>query len=780
MPHLELQLAEATTVFCSYQVQLYANISKSSNTVFQPTNSFIAQDSMVMAARLETGGAAFRQSSSQALAPAALGSAVHTLQGLFVSSFPRGTSVISVEWRTVVSGQGQWGTVASNGISLTRQLICKAKDDTQHHFTLRTEILRSSLHWKLIPGLQRVLVPSNSLSRLKFGVLVRPLPAQAADLSKSAISMRVSVGGVPISSSAAYYRSVTRSVTTGFLRGEALLSATNSSRIVELQFRTKGGNAWLMDSSMFGGYGGASGFIIEPSLSGQSSSIQPALQPLPASNAWQQVHGGIRTFTTKSEAFVDVSYSLNLLKYGNPSQGVWQWTSWGSIQIAIEVDGELQAGSLMTVGSRVKSALSVTGQTAVRLAAGSHTATVKWRPTENATEYWAAIRLAMSKYAGASVTSAIVDVENAAPVVRFAHDSIIRVFEDQRILPGLGVRVSDKSSLWAPLMHIRVTLVSQNCSLATNSKSVQHRVSSNMAEYRGTLSEVNEFLETLRCHPAQHFHGNATVNITAHDLGNIGSGGEMQHSALLSFWFLPVNDPVQLSVPRTLTANENGTVRIRGIELNDADVEPTAQFKAMLTLHPTNGVIVSSTEALLQAAQMGVTVLRSDSSISLEGPLGLLAEVSNNLLFQPCELCNNWNSEFSLEVVASDLGNFGRAPTSAFFDPGTNNPSVQRLAATQAIERISISIIPVNNAPQVDEFSSFEASTDGLLVMLNLDATSNQALTLEASSIRVELNRSTTHTIYSRRFSGASRTNGTASASTNSKLCLLARLSCAV
>ncbi len=742
MPRVSVGLQHPETLFCTYSAQFFANITSSKNTAFQPQSSLVEQDTLYIATRLLASGKPMRQSASQASAATALGASVYTVAGAFVQEFQAEMLSIALQWKTVApGGRNHWSTSALDGTSLTRSLVCKVQSNVQHHFTLETELLRASSKWQPLPGLQRILPPFEKPSHLRFGILLRPLPFQSRDLSQAAISVRVLLDGTPLVGAAAYYRSVTRSLTLGFLQGEGVLGSFNRSKTLSLQYATKGRNSWLMDSSMFEGFGGSSGFTLEPAQAVVGSTLQSRLTLPSNTSGWHSVNGGLQSVTIPVASFMDLSFSVNLLKFGDPSSGVWNWREWGYIQLALFVDGELHPESVTTAGSTVKTAFSVRGRSTARLAAGGHAIQVKWRPSDEATNFWSAIHLSMRSYAAASIVTAVVNVVNEAPKIRFSEGSLINVFEDQGAWPSFGARVTDRSSRWMPEMEIELQVSTKNCSLTKIDPEVRKLFeetkslveSASVVSVRGTLQSVNAVLAGFRCVPEPNFHGNATVQLFVNDLGNVGRGGGLQAQETLTFVFHPVNDPIRVTAPGSLAMRENGTLTLKGIAILDHDATYYEEMEVSLNLSPKHGTLQWSLETSQQAKQLDVELKHHGLDVALTGQPRHVSHIVNQIQFRPCEFCNDLNTACSLKYVATDLSSFGRSESNAFFDSGTNSPSLEQKTPTFSSGNIVINVTAVNNRPELSSAQSIEVDVRDLLILQDMNKDQHLGLGVELS-----------------------------------------------
>ncbi len=168
----------------------------------------------------------------------------------------------------------------------------------------------------------------------------------------------------------------------------------------------------------------------------------------------------------------------------------------------------------------------------------------------------------------------------------------------------------------------------------------------------GVLSAINAALDGLIYRGNLDFNGTDTLNITANDQGNTGSGPVGTDSDTVSIVIGAVNNPPVLTVPGTQTISEDTTTAITGISVADVDA---AAGNLVVTLSVGAGRL-----AVSDSVTGGVDVLaignNNTSSITLTGTLSELNNTLPTLTFTTAQ--DNAVSQ-TLTVHVTDQGNTG-------------------------------------------------------------------------------------------------------------------------
>ncbi|MGY0219126.1 Ig-like domain-containing protein, partial [Endozoicomonadaceae bacterium StTr2] len=129
-----------------------------------------------------------------------------------------------------------------------------------------------------------------------------------------------------------------------------------------------------------------------------------------------------------------------------------------------------------------------------------------------------------------------IDVSNTndAPVITIG-DGTKSVNEDSTLDLSL-ISVNDPDSFDK---DITVSLTPKNGTVSIDG---QTGTADSPLVLRGTQAEVNALLAKLQFTPTKDFHGQAQIEVTVDDLGNVGAGSARQDSAVLDITVDPVND----------------------------------------------------------------------------------------------------------------------------------------------------------------------------------------------------------------------------------------------
>jgi len=111
---------------------------------------------------------------------------------------------------------------------------------------------------------------------------------------------------------------------------------------------------------------------------------------------------------------------------------------------------------------------------------------------------------------------------------------------------------------------------------------------------QGTIEAVNGAMSTVRYVPDQDLNGPDELQFFVSDLGNVGSGGPLTNSTVVSISAIPVNDIPRLSGPSFFSVEEDSSILLNGIVLNDTDAY--------------DGILNSTSEAEASALHWDVTL----------------------------------------------------------------------------------------------------------------------------------------------------------------------------
>ncbi len=243
---------------------------------------------------------------------------------------------------------------------------------------------------------------------------------------------------------------------------------------------------------------------------------------------------------------------------------------------------------------------------------------------------------------------------------------------DQNASTGIpGISIADPD---ADPGSITVTLQVQNGNLSLGSAAGLDFFSGNNTRQlllTGTLTAVNNALNTLLYISDAAFRGTDTVVVNVNDNGNTGLGGEKTDTASFSLNVAPVNQPPAIALPVTPPqVREDEVTGISGISITDPDAAGGAITVALIA---SNGTLSLSSNP-------GVIFVGDSSGRTLvfSGSLGVVNTALNNLRFVGDQ---DYNGPASITITVNDNGNTGN---------GTARSDVQTL---------NFNISPVNDAP---------------------------------------------------------------------------------
>lgn len=192
--------------------------------------------------------------------------------------------------------------------------------------------------------------------------------------------------------------------------------------------------------------------------------------------------------------------------------------------------------------------------------------------------------------------------------------------------------------------------------------------------FSGNLSAINTVLSGLRYQGDRDFNGNDTLTISVSDNGNTGNGISLSDTKAIALTITPQNDAPVLTVPATQSVNENSTLRITGISVNDVDV---AGGDLTVALSVSDGQLsLNSTTGLTFDSGDGT----GDTTMIFRGAQAAVNDALRTLLYQPGA---DFNGTDTVSVSVSDGGNTG------FGVP---------LGDADAI---AINVLGINNAPVI-------------------------------------------------------------------------------
>ena len=204
--------------------------------------------------------------------------------------------------------------------------------------------------------------------------------------------------------------------------------------------------------------------------------------------------------------------------------------------------------------------------------------------------------------------------------------------------------------------------------------------SSNTMKFRGTLSSINNALRGLHFVGAKDYFGNVTLTVQVWDEGNVGRGGELSETVVLSISVLSVDDPPMISIPSSyVVCGEETLCTIPGVQIQDPDASSDSfviiqanvglgRVDVMRTGVPSSVLVENSDDRSLMVRGTFVDVNKMLASLSYHGIAGTHSRVDTiRLNFFEAEVSNGGEEETtglplasaSINVLLTDTANNG-------------------------------------------------------------------------------------------------------------------------
>ena len=286
----------------------------------------------------------------------------------------------------------------------------------------------------------------------------------------------------------------------------------------------------------------------------QTITIHPTLQAAP--RPWATVTS--ERFEVENTATVIVEYALPVISTNLTDFDSWTYDQLSAISARLLIDGAAyrEDGSLLAGYTRSRSELH--GRASVRLAQGSHTATLQWHAASDGAEgMWKVLAgfggLGIGR--GFSLIT-LTEVYDQQPKLVFpAEISHVLVQEDEMAtfagirVSGIGSHVFLDLSVWA--LHGNI--------------SFDQTQSNRTGSAIGEAQEVNRALDRIYYFPDVNYCGNETI------LFHVRAESKTD-DANFSFKVAPVNDPVVISAPASLVLTQHAaSISLRGVAASDPD-----------------------------------------------------------------------------------------------------------------------------------------------------------------------------------------------------------------
>jgi len=195
---------------------------------------------------------------------------------------------------------------------------------------------------------------------------------------------------------------------------------------------------------------------------------------------------------------------------------------------------------------------------------------------------------------------------------------------------------------------------------------------------RGTLTNINTALGSLKYKGDANYNGSDTFTISTSDLGNNGIGETLVDEDTFGITVTARNDAPVNTVPATAqSVNEDTDLVFSGSTISIGDLDAGVDDIARVTLSATSGVLTLSSLTDLTFVNNDGT---NDRTMTFEGTIDAVNTALNGLVYHGDE---NYNGTDKITITTNDKGNTGEGST------GTDT------------DYIDITINAVNDAPEL-------------------------------------------------------------------------------
>jgi VCBS repeat-containing protein len=344
------------------------------------------------------------------------------------------------------------------------------------------------------------------------------------------------------------------------------------------------------------------------SISVTSVSLAPTL----VNNVWAVTEGGRLTVDSSMLSATDPDQASGLLTFvvSNLTGGQFESVANPGVAITSFAQAEVMSGQIVFVhdGGEFAPSFSVRVSDGT-LGDGPHPAAIQFT----------AVNDAPNLQAGSGLTT--------------LEDTPL-VFSASR---GNAVTVSDADASAQPVI-LRLSATHGTVTLGTTSGltfAVGDGVDDSQMVLAGTIAELNAALEGMTFTPTADFNGQATMDLTVDDQGNLGVGGSRTDLEQLMITVLPVAD-VPVAVDDVFSVSEGGSLQTAGVTLlsNDRDGDGDT-LTVTLVDGPQHGTLLLNPDGSFRYTHDGSETLRDTFTYRVTDTTGLSATGQATLSIQP-------------------------------------------------------------------------------------------------------------------------------------------------
>ena len=239
------------------------------------------------------------------------------------------------------------------------------------------------------------------------------------------------------------------------------------------------------------------------------------------------------------------------------------------------------------------------------LVSGTYTPATNWNSVHNGDDT-VTVCIAPAADPGTSqcaVVAVRVTAVNDAPTVTASHELVQGLVAPEATavsMAGLVVADVDVAEDFGGALSVTVSCSSGEVTIATafglllaspelrsGTGSGSGSFHAAVLEFEGDVAAINGALATATYEPDAGFTGDDEVTVTVRDGGHSGAGEPLSASLTIPVVVIPVNSPPSISIPASLSTQEDVPVAVEGVVITDADAGDAAVLVDMSVSHGT-------------------------------------------------------------------------------------------------------------------------------------------------------------------------------------------------
>ena len=660
---VDFVLFESTTVAIAYT--LLAEADKD----YHPGGDFLNQGGAdesglgdFLGTRLVVDGVPYRQSGSHLSPMTSFEASTGELTGNLYLELAPGNHTATLQWKKWGTFVRSWSNlpVVHGGYGESRSVVVTGfyKHMWFSQATSSDKIYTADV-WGPISDMQidfNLDVASDI--RFTYSLTVRPSSAPSVSTHNlvDMLETRLVLDGVAFRESGSSFGTTTAAYRAGSLVGSMVLPVAAGNHTVTLQWKKFGTAvaAWFTQPHFLDGF-----------VSGRSLAAFGVWYTIPVANEgddriklvaandttgapvhqdWQVVSDSTVSMTLLTNSSVEVSYTVNIVRVGDPTFDSWSWDRWTSLAFRLVVDDVPYRIAAARSDALVRIADTLSGNLVVPLAHGTHSAQLQWQVHDGSLDasQFEILKERMDGFGGGRVLVALVNAWNQGPVISAPEEAVLG--EDHTLAFGSDVDSFTVVDYDAALVdHARLAT---NLSVSNGVLSVAESVSLPAASDNDTFVSVaadnrsitalltpddtQTLFAELKYTPDLDWFGFDTLRIVVDDLGNSGAGGNVATDANLSLVVEPANDAVTWSsVPGVQVVQEDTATAVGPFYLADVDaVDSNGEVDGLYEVTATvqHGTLSLSNSSNVTDLTFVLGDGQADSTFTVQGSLQSLGE----------------------------------------------------------------------------------------------------------------------------------------------------------